>query len=140
MKDTVSVGVALPVSLHRARAWFAIDAAVTGVNGLAYVAVSNGLESILGVPAPVLRTIGWGLMLFALVVAWHARSSPSRPNIGRLIIGTNSLWVVASILVASMGALDLSTIGRVWVLLQGFVVAGLTVAQFATSQRGTSPR
>jgi hypothetical protein len=84
-----------------------------------------------------LRTIGIGLLAFSLMVAWQAWSRPYRHGSAQTIIAVNALWVIGSIVASVAGALGLSPIGRVWALLQGLVVAGLTMAQLIASRHTT---
>ncbi len=47
-----------------------IDAAVTGVNGIAYLAAADLLEAPLGISPELLRPLGASLVVFAGMV-WH---------------------------------------------------------------------
>lgn len=53
----------------RLRQLLVLDAAVTGVNGLAYVLAAAPLESLLGVSADLLRPIGAFLVAYGVAVA-----------------------------------------------------------------------
>ena len=56
-----------------------LDAAVTGANGLAYLAAAGPLEDLLGVEAAALRGIGTVLILFAAAV-WFASTRAEPPR------------------------------------------------------------
>ena len=56
-----------------------LDAAVTGANGLAYLAAAGPLEDLLGVEAAALRGIGTVLVLFAAAV-WFASTRAEPPR------------------------------------------------------------
>jgi hypothetical protein len=61
------------------RRFHALDALVTGVNGLAYVAASGPLGRVLGVDATVLVELGVFLVLFGAGVGFLAyRRQPRR--------------------------------------------------------------
>lgn len=53
-----------------------LDAAVTGVNGVAYLAAAEPLEDLLGLPPDLLRPLGAFLVLFAAAV-WFAATRPA---------------------------------------------------------------
>ena len=57
-----------------------LDAAVTGVNGIAYLALAGPLEDRLGVAPELTRPIGAFLVLFAAAV-WFVASRPSVPRL-----------------------------------------------------------
>jgi transcriptional regulator with XRE-family HTH domain len=68
------------------------DAAVTGVNGLAYLVAAGPLADLLGLEAGRLRGIGAFLLAFAAVVAFAARTAhPARPLV-LAIVAANALW------------------------------------------------
>jgi hypothetical protein len=62
----------------------AIDATVTGANGVVYVALAGPLEDLLGTPPSLLRSVGACLVFFAGIVALIAARSPipARPGAG----------------------------------------------------------
>lgn len=115
-----------PLSL---RATLQLDAAVTGVNGLAYIAGATLLEELLGPAAPILIAIGVFLIGYALVVYWTGTRTPIPRRMAVLTAEINSAWVAASVVVAATGALSLTTVGRIWAVLQALVVAGFVALQ-----------
>lgn len=61
------------------RRWFGLDAVVTGANALGYLALGAWLSEQLGATAATYRTIGAGLVLFAVSVgAYAAADRPAR--------------------------------------------------------------
>src|SRR5437868_10994938 len=78
-----------------------LDAAVTGLNGVAYLAAAGPLEDLLGLPASWLRTAGVVLVAFAALVALASR----RPSATALlaIIAVNAAWPIGSILFSIAG-------------------------------------
>ena len=108
-----------------------LDAAVTGVNAVAYLAAAGPLEDLLGVPEAWLRAAGAVLLAFAVVVAVASR----RPTAGavRAIVAVNVLWAAGSIVFALAGWGSPETAGSVWIVLQAIVVAGFAELQVASA-------
>ena len=108
-----------------------LDAAVTGLNGVAYLAAAGPLEDLLGLPAAWLRAAGAVLLAFAVLVALASR----RPTAAavRAIVAVNALWVVGSIVFALAGWGSPDTAGTVWIVLQALVVAGFAELQVASA-------
>lgn len=119
------------------RRFLALDAVVTGGNGLAYLAASGPLGELLGVGSGLVLELGLLLTLYAAGVAWLA-SRPQPPALGvRLVIDVNALWAVLSI-VSLVAWLEPSTAGLVWIPMQAAVVAGFAVLQWS-ALRATTP-
>ena len=108
-----------------------VDAAVTGLCGVAYLAAAGPLEDLLGLPAAWLRAAGAVLLAFAVLVAL----APRRPTAAavRAIVAVNALWVVGSIVFALAGWGSPDTAGTVWIVLQALVVAGFAELQVASA-------
>ena len=107
-----------------------LDAAVTGLNGVAYLAAAGPLEDLLGLPAAWLRTAGVVLVAFAALVALAGRH-PRRGAV-RAIVAVNVLWAAGSIVFALAGWGSPETVGTVWIILQALVVAGFAELQVAS--------
>ncbi|MFD7221815.1 hypothetical protein ACFV9P_12415 [Streptomyces sp. NPDC059892] len=126
------------------RRFLALDAVVTGVNGLAYAAVSGPLGRLLGVDDSVLRGLGVFLALFGAGVGFLAtRRRPPRLPV-KLVVGSNLLWAVLSVAALSLW-LEPTTAGAVWIPVQALTVAGFAVLQWsalraATIGPGTNPQ
>jgi hypothetical protein len=111
-----------------------LDAAVTGANGVAYLAAAGPLEDLLGVSAGLLRPIGAFLVLFAAAV-WFVATRRVVPRTAVLAIATaNAVWALGSLVFAAAGASSPSTVGTVWVLLQALVVGSFAALQALTSR------
>jgi hypothetical protein len=106
-----------------------LDAAVTGANGVAYLAGATVLDGVLGVSAGALRPIGAFLVAFAAVVAVVATHRPIPGGAVRELMAGNALWVVASLAVAATGALGANGVGTAWTVLQAVTVAGFVALQ-----------
>ncbi|MFD9885439.1 hypothetical protein ACFWZT_28715 [Streptomyces alboflavus] len=124
-----------------ARLTLKLDAAVTGPNGLAYLALAQVLDSFLGLEAALLYPVGAFLLLYAAAVQFTA----TRPRIARpaltAIITANLLWTALSFTLAATDALSTTTVGTVWIVLQGLVVGGFAAVQWVAlgRLRGRTP-
>lgn len=111
------------------RRFLAVDAVVTGVNGLAYLAAAGPLGRFLGVGSGLLVALGVFLAVYAAGVALLAsRERPPALPV-RVVIDANLGWSVLS-LVALVLWLTPSTAGAVWTLLQALTVAGFAAVQY----------
>jgi hypothetical protein len=112
-----------------------VDAVVTGVNGVAYLAAAGAVDSVLGVPEGFLRGIGAFLCVFALAV-WILAVRPAPNPSGVVAVAVaNAGWVTASLVYAAAGWHDPSTGGTAWTVLQALTVAGFATAQLWAVRR-----
>ncbi|MFJ8130231.1 hypothetical protein [Streptomyces hydrogenans] len=112
------------------RRFLALDAVVTGANGLAYALASDPLGELLGVDSALLLGLGLFLTAFAAGVGLLA-SRPQPPALAvKLVVDANLLWAVLS-LVALAAWLDPTTAGLVWTPMQAGTVAGFAVLQWS---------
>ncbi|MFD5770766.1 hypothetical protein ACFWIN_33735 [Streptomyces sp. NPDC127049] len=118
------------------RRFLALDAVVTGGNGLAYALAPGPLGELLGVDRTLLLGLGVLLTAYAAGVAWLA-ARPQPPALGvKLVIDINALWAVLS-LVALVAWLEPTTAGLVWTPLQAGTVAGFALLQWAALRAAT---
>lgn len=111
------------------RRFLAVDAVVTGANGLAYLAAAGPLGRFLGVGSGLLVALGVFLAVYAVGVALLAsRERPPTLPV-RAVIEANLGWAVLS-LVALVLWLTPSTAGAVWTLLQALTVGGFAAVQY----------
>jgi hypothetical protein len=115
-----------------------LDALVTGVNGLAYVALAEPLHDLLGLSVAFQRWIGIFLIGYAIVVWATARPVRITPSAVRAIIAVNVLWAVASVAKLGLGGLGVTVLGGVWVVLQAVVVAAFAALQYAGLRQSRS--
>jgi hypothetical protein len=100
-----------------------LDAAVTGANAVAYLALAGPLADLFGVPATALRAIGAFLAVFALAVWMTARPAViSRAAAGAIAVA-NLAWAAGSVVALLLDAWSPETVGAVWIALQAAVVA-----------------
>ncbi|MGW0927348.1 hypothetical protein [Streptomyces sp. NPDC002644] len=122
-----------------ARVWLtrflALDAAVTGANGLAYVAASGPLGELLGVGSGLLFGLGVFLVLFAAAVAYLGTRPAPPVTAVKAVIDANAGWTVLSVLALTLWLDDPTTAGTVWIPLQALTVGGFAALQFAALRR-----
>ncbi|MFJ8692981.1 hypothetical protein [Streptomyces roseolilacinus] len=121
------------------RRFLALDAVVTGANGLAYAAASGPLGRLLGVDATLLLALGVFLTAYAAAVAVLA--SRRRPPAAAVtaVVDVNAVWAVLS-LVALVAWLEPSTAGAVWIPVQAATVAAFAVLQWTSLRAGGAGR
>lgn len=120
------------------RRFLALDAVVTGGNGLAYLAASAPLGELLGVSRGLLLELGVVLTAYAAGVAWLA-SRRQPPVLGvKAVVDVNALWAVLSV-VALAAWLEPTAAGTVWTLLQAGTVAGFAALQWAALRATAAP-
>ncbi|MFE9684401.1 hypothetical protein ACFYXC_06005 [Streptomyces sp. NPDC002701] len=112
------------------RRFLALDAAVTGANGVAYLVASGPLGRLLDVGSGLLLVLGALLTVYAAGVALPASRRQPPVLAVQAVIGINLAWTVLSF-VALAGWLSPSTAGAVWVPLQALTVAGFALVQYA---------
>ncbi|MFF0450821.1 hypothetical protein ACFYT4_31320 [Streptomyces sp. NPDC004609] len=117
------------------RRFLALDAVVTGGNGLAYAVASGPIGRLLGVDDRLLLGLGVFLTVFGLAVgALAARQEPPAFAV-KVIVDMNVVWAVLSI--ASLAIwLNPSTAGAVWIPMQALVVGGFAALQWAALRAG----
>jgi hypothetical protein len=93
-----------------------LDAVVTGVNGVAYLALAGPLEELLGLSSPLLRGVGAFLVVFAAFVALAGTRAPL------VVIAGNIAWAAGSVVAAIAGWGTPETVGTVWIVLQAITV------------------
>ncbi|MEJ8638380.1 MULTISPECIES: hypothetical protein [Streptomyces] len=112
------------------RRFLALDALVTGVNGLAYAVASGPLGRLLGVDAGVVLGLGVFLAVYGAGVGYLA-SRPQPPVAAvKFVIDANLAWAVLSIAALALW-LEPSTAGAVWIPLQAMTVAAFAVLQWS---------
>ncbi|MFG1794083.1 hypothetical protein [Nocardia sp. NPDC049149] len=112
-----------------------IDAVVTGVNGLAYLALSGPLESLLGLDSRIGIPIGVFLTLYGLGVAFISAPATINTAMVRVVIAGNAAWSVVSLAALVEGALDLNLVGGIWTVMQAATVGGFAALQYLGLRR-----
>jgi hypothetical protein len=133
--DTTTSTTALHTNVLTLRNVLLLDAVLTGVNGLAYVAAAATLGTLLGPSTAVIVGLGVFMLVYAAVAAWIGTRRPvSRLAVG-LIADGNIVWAVASVIVVAFGWLGLTTAGTGWTLMQAALVAAFAALQMAALRR-----
>jgi hypothetical protein len=115
-----------------------LDAVVTGVNGIAYLALAGPLEDLLGVAPELTRPIGAFLVLFAAAV-WFVATRPVVPRLAAAeIASANAVWALGSLAFAAAGVSSPTTVGTVWIILQALVVGGFAALQALAMPSGSA--
>ncbi|MDL5204759.1 hypothetical protein [Streptomyces sp. ALI-76-A] len=111
------------------RRLLALDAVVTGVNGIAYLAAAGPLGDFLGTGTRLLLALGAFLTVYAAAVGLlAARARPAALPV-RAVVEANLAWAVLSL--AALGLwLSPTTAGTVWTVLQALTVAGFAALQY----------
>ncbi|MBX9421908.1 MULTISPECIES: hypothetical protein [Streptomyces] len=138
MSQALLTGLARTTRPHSAlRRFLALDAVVTGANGIAYAAASGPLGRFLGIDAGLLFELGLVLSAYAAGVAWLATRPQPPATAVKLVVDINLLWAVLSV-VALVAWLEPTTAGLVWTPLQAATVGGFAVLQW-TALRAATP-
>ncbi|MEW2415977.1 hypothetical protein AB0953_19970 [Streptomyces sp. NPDC046866] len=121
------------------RRFLALDAVVTGGNGLAYAAFSGPLGRLLGVGGTTLLGLGAFLALYGAGVGWLAarRRPPVLPV--KLVVEANYAWAAASL--ASLLLWQAPTAAAlVWIPAQAAVVAAFAALQQRALRAASGPQ
>jgi hypothetical protein len=98
------------------------DAIASAATGLLMLLGAGFLEPLLGLPGALLKTAGLLLLPFAALVAFAAtRDQVSRPLVW-LVIASNAIWTVDSILLLLSGWVAPTMLGTAFVIAQAVVV------------------
>jgi hypothetical protein len=111
-----------------------VDAATTGVNGLAYAVAGGWLADWFGAPETLVRSLGGFLLLVAAGVALLATRRPVPRRGVAVLAAVNIVWVVASLDYALVGGL--TTLGVAWTVLQAVVVGAFAAGQVWLVRKG----
>jgi hypothetical protein len=112
-----------------------LDAVVTGVNGLAYLALSGPLESLLGLDTRIGVPIGIFLTLYGIAVAAIGAPATINTTLVRTVIAGNAAWTVISLAALIEGALELNVVGGIWTVMQAVTVGGFAALQYLGLRR-----
>ncbi|WP_228001092.1 hypothetical protein [Nocardia australiensis] len=112
-----------------------LDAVVTGVNGLAYLALSGPLESLLGLDTEIGIPIGIFLTVYGIAVALVSMPKTIDTKVAGVIATSNVAWVVVSLAALLGGGLDLNVVGSIWTVAQAAAVGGFAALQYLGIRR-----
>ena len=112
-----------------------LDAAVTGTNGLAYVAGVGFLDSLLGPSTAHLLVVGAFLIACSAILATIATRRPIPRGWAMFAIEVNVAWMIGSIAVVMFDWFDLTATGSVWTILQAGIVGAFAAMQLGALRR-----
>ncbi|MEV6431357.1 hypothetical protein [Nocardia sp. NPDC051463] len=112
-----------------------LDAVITGVNGLAYLALSGPLETLLGLDTRIGIPIGIFLTLYGIAVALISTPTTINNGLARTVIAGNTAWTVISLAALIESALELNTIGSIWTVMQAATVGAFAGLQYLGLRR-----
>jgi hypothetical protein len=122
-----------PTFLRRA---LILDALASGATALLMIAGAGLVESLLGLPAALLRGAGLVLVPYvAFVVYAGTRDIISRSAVWMIIVA-NMAWAAASALLLVSGWVAPAALGYAFVIAQAVVVALLGELQYMGLRRG----
>ena len=114
-----------------------LDAASGAVMIVAHFGLTGLLSEGLGLPAIWLQVSGLVVCAAVLLSGSLASSVPPPPTGVRLLALGNFLWVAASLWTVWGAGLPLSTLGKVWILLQAAFVFILAELEWAGGRQHT---
>ncbi|MCA2226732.1 hypothetical protein [Nonomuraea aurantiaca] len=117
------------------RVVLALDAVVTGVNGLVYLAAAGPASDLLGPDAGLLRAIGVFLLVYGVAVGLLAGRRAISPAATKAVIALNAVWTLGSVATVVTGVAEFTTIGAVWAIAQAIVVGVFAELQITGLRR-----
>ncbi|MGW3660760.1 hypothetical protein ACWD6R_36185 [Streptomyces sp. NPDC005151] len=111
------------------------DVALTGANGVGYLALATVLDSFLGVRLSVQYPVGVFLTGYALWVLVVSRQERISRGAVAVVIGLNVAWAVASVVTVLVDALTATGAGNGWIVFQGLSVAAMGALQYVGLRR-----
>lgn len=114
------------------------DAAASAATGLLMLLGAGTLESLLNLPAALLKGAGAGLLPFAVFLAWLAsRESTSRAAVWA-VIAVNAVWVVDSFYLLLSGWVSPNAAGQAFIAVQALAVAVLAELEYFGLRRSAT--
>lgn len=107
-----------------------VDSIASGAMGVLFLLDAAALESLLGLPASLLRGVGVLLIPFAGFLVWLAPRASALRVVVRSIVGANVLWVIASLLLLVSGRVNPTPVGTVFVVLQAAAVTVVAYLEY----------
>ncbi|GGZ32945.1 hypothetical protein GCM10010387_28820 [Streptomyces inusitatus] len=130
MTATLLTGLARTTEPQTAlRRFLALDAVVTGGNGLIYLAAAGPVGRLIGVGPVFLTALGAVLTVYGAAVGLLAAREQPAALVVKAVVDINLVYAVLSVAALALW-LDPTTAGVVWIPLQALIVAGFAVLQF----------
>jgi hypothetical protein len=112
-----------------------LDAAATGMTGLLMTFFAATLAGLLELPNALLFYAGLILLPYALLVAWLARRDTLPRWAIWVVIVTNVLWGIDSVLLVMSGWVEPNGLGYAFVAVQALVVVAFAELQYLGLRR-----
>ncbi|MFC9893408.1 hypothetical protein ACFVMC_06920 [Nocardia sp. NPDC127579] len=107
-----------------------LDSVVTTANGLAYLALSGPLESLLGLDRGLGIPIGIFLTLYGIAVGLIGVPATPNTSAAHGAVLVNAAWVALSLIALLTGTLELNLAGSVWTVMQAATVGAFAALQY----------
>jgi len=112
-----------------------LDAALTAINGVVFVAGAAALDGLLGPSTWIVLALGAFMLVYAALAWWLAQQRPVSRLAVALIADGNLTWAIVSVAVVAYGWLGLTTAGTVWTFVQAGLVSAFAVLQIIAVRR-----
>ncbi len=145
--DIAGVGAAIRAATNREAAMRAlnasnflrsvllVDAVISGATGLLMLAGAGMLQTMLGIPADLLRGAGSSLLPFAAFVGYLASQRTPAAAAVWTVIGLNVVWVVGSVALLAGGSLEPNGQGSAFIVAQAVGVGVLSELEYVGLRR-----
>ena len=117
----------------------ALDAATSGLAGIAMIAGAGLISGLTGLPSNLLFWAGVVLLPWTALLVYFARRSAMSRIAMIDIAAINALWVAASIGVLVAGLVSPNMLGVAFVLIQAAAVLLFTVLQMGVLRSSAQP-
>lgn len=111
------------------------DATFSGATGVILFAAATYLAEQFGLPGLLLRLVGLSLLPFSAGLLYLASRVSAGLTVVRIVIGSNLLWVAASVALLFSGWVDPSGAGTAFIIAQAIIVAGFAELQYLGLRR-----
>lgn len=115
------------------------DAATGIVTGLLMLFGAGFLESLLGLPATLLREAGIILLPLAVFVGYVGLRKELSRRLVWIVIAFNVLWVIDSVVLLMSGWVSPTLLGQAFIVMQAVAVAVFAELEYFGMRRTTAP-
>lgn len=116
-----------------------LDAATSGIAGVAMIAGAGLISGLTGLPSSLLFWAGVILLPWTALLAYFSRRSTMSRIAMIDIVAVNALWVVASIGILVAGLVTPNMLGVAFVIAQAAAVLLFTVLQMGVLRSSAQP-
>jgi hypothetical protein len=112
-----------------------LDAGVTGLNGIAYLAGAGVLDRALGLDAGLLYGAGAFLLAYGVAVGVLGTRARIPRTAAWTVVAVNAVWALDSLAAAALGWGSPTPVGTGWIVAQAVVVGGFAALQAVALRR-----